>query len=582
MMSRLALFPLLGSVILYMGRKHANRTHAFIGASIALLPAVSLLWSSSPVGGIPFAVRWFSFGLMVTGFSGCVNRYGLQPLLRGLSAAAGVTAALILFLGADSITGNPNRTGMVLALGFTASAAGFRKNSWVSWVLPLLILSGAAASTFITGWISCLIGGLALLPGIRRLMRGTLVVPLMIAGQLLLGFMPEVAGKIGPTLELRSRIWRSSASLFQENLPLGTGTGSARLVLFTSSEQELRDLAGENRRVDYLHSEPLSMAVESGIPGLLLVCFIVFWLLKRTGSTTLNALLLAFWPVFATDLPLATPLGALPAALFLGMVPGLSPKRISIHAFVPLTLAAISIAWGFLVVTGYSAMGGNRSPGAEELELACRRIPWEERAFLAAGHAHLSEGSVLSALEDADRFIELYPDYYRGWELKATALSMAGRESSSEWARSALLVTGDSTSADRFLMILNGIDPPVMNLDTALLLGRKLNLPIPGSDMAGIVRSMSGEQLFRGADKLLYLAQICREDSLPLAAGIWFTGLAFTVSANTDIPAATALGIFDGVELYQYLPEDWKQKADLYLDQLVEMTGAGPEALPRR
>ena len=578
MMSRLAIYPLLAAVVLFQGRRSIGKTHLFTGITLALLPAISLIWSSSPLGGVPFAVRWFSFGMMITGFSGTVNRYGIEPLLRGLSAAAAVTAALMILAGPDTITGNPNRTGMVLSLGFTASIHVFRRRSWYSWILPPLILSGVAVSAFLTGWIACFLGGTAVLLGKRRVFDRRHIIPIMIAGQIALSVMPDLAGRIGPTLELRSRIWRCSSSLFQENLPLGTGTGSARLVLFTSAEPELRRLAGENRRVDYLHSEPLELITESGIPGLLLVIFLLIWFLRKAHKPLPNALLLAFWPVFATDLPLATPLGALPAALFFAAVPGFSRKRLDLHPLIPGILILISLFWGYIVITGYGAMGGGGSPSAGKLELACERIPWEERAFLAAGHAHLAQGSVLAAIEDANTFIDLYPSYYMGWELKAMALSAAGRDCSSEWARAALLSPGGTSSNDLLLMVINGIDSRGMDPDTARMLGEAFCDPNRG-DLGSLVDAFSNDQLLGVSGKLLVLTDYCRNNSPRLAAELWFTALTFAAVSEEEIPAATVLAIFDGIDLYTEIPADWTQKADRYLDVIMDQTGTGPGAL---
>ncbi len=577
MMSRLAIYPILAAVVLYQGRRAIGKTHFFTGTAIALLPAISLFWGSSPLGGIPFAVRWFSFGMMITGFSGSVNRYGIEPLLRGLSVAAAVTAALMILAGPDTITGNPNRTGMVLALGFTSSIAMVRKNSRLSWIIPPVILAGVYLSAFITGWIACILGSAAILLGKRRGLDRRLVIPIMLAGQIVLSYMPDIAGRIGPTLELRSRIWRCSATLFQESLPLGTGTGSARLVLFTSAEPELRVLAGENRRVDFLHSEPLALITESGIPGLLLVLFLLFWFLRKANKPLPNALLLAFWPVFATDLPLATPLGALPAALFFAAVPGFSEKKMDLHPLIPGILFVFSLLWGYVVVTGYAAMGENGAASAQELELACERIPWEERAFLAAGYTHLAQGAVLRAIEDAESFTDLYPAYYKGWELKATALAYAGRECYSEWTRAALLFPLETPSNTLFLMVLNGIDSNGMSPDTAQMLGERF-CNLNRERIMDSFSSMSGEQILIASGKLLSLSEFCRTTSHELAAKLWFTALTFSLLSEEDIPAETALSIFDGFDLYRQLPQDRKEKADMYLEIFMDRTGTGPWA----
>lgn len=467
MNSRLAIYPLIAAGILWSGRRNVTGTHLLIGVGFALLPGLSLVWSSSPAGGIPFAVRWFSFGVMVIGLSGSVNTRGIRPHLFGLAAAAFITALPMMILGPDLITGNPNRSGMILALGFTASLGLAEKHRWSALVLSVAILAGAAVSGFITGLGACFLGGAVL--SIRRKWNFDVrpLILFMLGAQILFGILPETAGRFGPTLELRSRIWRHSIVLIKESIPLGTGTGSARLGVFTSAEPELRQLAGEDRRVDYLHSEPLTLVVENGIPGIMLVGFLLYWLFRRRGAAPQTAMLAAFWPVFATDLPLATPLGALPAALFLALYPAMGKKRFDVPLVVPVLIGLASIWWGFLVITGSAALG-KRHPSTEELELACERIPWEERAFLAAGNAHLRDGAVLSALEDSRRFVQLYPNYYRGWELRAVTLSAAGRPSRSAWARAAALYPREELSTDRYLFALNAVDTSGMDPDTAM------------------------------------------------------------------------------------------------------------------
>ena len=572
MMSRLAVYPLLGSAVLFCGRRRIGRTHFFTGLALALLPLLSLSWSSSPIGGLPFALRWFSFGLMVTGFSGSVNTYGLEPHLKGLAAAAFVTSLLMVFFGADTLTGNPNRTGMILALGFTLSLVFLRKNLWYSWVFPPVILAGVLVSSFITAWIACLLGASFLLVSRRRQLNLRLLVFFLLAGQILFTILPNAAGRIGPTLELRSRIWRYSTVLFMENLPLGTGTGSARLKIFTSAEPELQELAGENRRVDYLHSEPLTLITENGIPGLLLVAFILYWLLKKTRTPCQGALFLTFWPVFFADLPLATPLGALPAALFLASIPGLSDRKLNLHPAIPIAAAALSLLWGYRMVTGYEILGRGTSTGAE-LTVASERIPWEERVFLAAGYTHLREGSTLSAVHSSERFIELYPGYYRGWELRAMSLAAAGRECSSEWARAAALFPRELPGNERLLFVLNGIDMGYMDPDTAVILADLFNIP-HREGISSVSEFMSAEEKTICAEKLLCLSSACMEQSPLLAAKCWFSALAFAADAGTDLPAETALRLIRSSGVYIHLHEDAHEKA---LDMVREL---GAERAP--
>ncbi len=565
MMSRLAIYPLLAVSILFAGRKGIGRTHLFIALGIGLLPALSLIWSYSPVGGIPFAVRWLSFGMMVAGFSGTVNIYGIKPHLYGLAAAAAVTSLLMALLGADTLTGNPNRAGMILATGFTASLILLQRERPLSFIAPAVIIMGVWLTGFITGLIACIAGAAVLLVSRKWRISAIPIIGAMIIAQVLLGVFPDVAGEIGPTLELRSRIWRQASVMFLQELPLGTGTGTARLFVYQNAEAELRELPGEETRVDYLHSEPITMLTENGIPGLLLLCFMLNWLFRKAASPELLALLAAFWPVFASDLPLATPLGAIPAAVFLGMVPGFSTRRISFRAAPFAVLGILSVLWGYTVIAGYSAMNGQ--PDRSRLERACERIPWEERAFLAAGHAQLREGSVLSALESSRRFNELYPLYWRGWLLRATSMSAAGIPCASEWARAAVLLPERSTSTDRYFMVLNGIEPGATDPDTAIMLAHVILSP-HGGRLAEAAAAMTDHQLSAAAGKMLYLSDSFRGDSIELSALCWHTALALAAKAENGPDTGTLVGVLERRELEESLPPDFRRKAEMHLEAL--------------
>ncbi len=568
MMSRLALYPLAGAVILFFGRKSISRTHMIVGALIGLLPALSLLWGTSIVGGIPFAVRWISFGMMILGFSGTIARWGLKSHLAGLVAAAVITSMVMIAAGADTITGNANRAGMVLALGFVGSLILFNKKRLYSWLASSLIITGVLLSSFYIGWIACLAAGSVYFLWARWKIRTWMILTLMIVGQIIFAAFPQYAARTGPTLELRTRIWRYSAMLFKENIPLGVGIGSARLKIFNGAEPELRILAGGNKRIDYLHSEPLTMISELGIPGLLLLLFMLYWFTKKCKSVEQLALLTAFWPIFTSDLPLATPLGAIPAALFLGAIPSLRENRISVPVFLPVLALILSMYWFFMVVTGYSAMGNAERRSVTNIELACERIPWEERVFLVAGQIHLQNDMTLSALEDSRHFIDLYPDYFRGWELRATALAAAGRESSSSsaWAKAALLVPDNIVYPDRYFYALNAIQPG-MNPDTAIAISSVLiesrdsiKLLITGID--------SAQSLFI-ISKLLDLSDQCRPLSSYHAAQIWFMAISHAVYTEDHLPSDLSMRILEAEDdLYQFLDPDWTMKADDFIQAL--------------
>lgn len=575
MMSRLAIYPLAASLVLLLGRKGIGRSQLILGSVLVLLPFFSLLWSTSLTGGIPSVVRWASFGLMIMGFSGSVGEYGVKAHIPGLTTAAAVTSLVIIIFGPDTVTGNANRAGMILALGFTGSLFLARGRHRFFLLLPVLILAGAYISSFYICWVACAAGAAGYLIRDNDRFNWRMILTLMIAGQIAVSLFPSFAGRIGPTLELRTRIWSNSAGMFVQHMPMGTGFGSARLSIFNSAEPELRTLAGESSRIDYLHSEPLTLITETGISGLLVVGFILYLLYRKSGSIEVSALTLAFWPVFTADLPLATPLGALPAALFLGLLSSSNEHRVHIPVAVPVLLAMGSIWWGFLSLTGYRALADHMSTGSTDaIEKACSRIPWEERAFLAAGYSHLAQQDVLAALENAEKFIHLYPFDSRGWELKALSLSAAGRKSNSSWARAALLIPSETFRPDRYLMIINAIDTNGMDPDSALMLSSVLNTVF--EERIELQSLMSPEERLSVSEKLLYLTDICRGlERDEMAAGIWVQALKFAVLSDAPVPSETGIGILLNAELKELLQWELEEKADEYLLLFEEKLGMG-------
>lgn len=572
MMSRLAVYPLLGSLLLYLGRENLRLLSLVAGLSLAVVPSVSLLWSQSPLGGLPFAVRWFSFGLMIAGFSGTVAKYGIRPHLDALAAAA-VVSALILISGmGDAVLGNPNRTGMLLVLGFIVSLDRLLNRSGAFWWAVLAVITaGLAISAFVTAWISAVAGTAVLFSTKRLKLRWTYLLFLMIAGQVLLTFFPRTAGRTGPTLELRTRIWRYAAVSAWEHLPLGTGTGTARINIFTSAETDLQELAGEGKRVDYMHSEPLALITESGIPGLLSVLLLVILLARNSAVPFQAALLTGFWPIFATDLPLATPLGALPIALLVGWLSGIGSRDIRIPGVVPLLLLLPSAFWCYSVLTGYGMLDRMENGSSENIEATLRCIPWEERAYLTAAFTCYNRGDPQSAVHYTDRFLELYPTHYRCWELRATALAVMGRNDPSAWSRAALLSPVSTPDSDVVLMVLNSVptDPSSMSPDTACMLSGILKDRF--TVLGEMTAVMSEEEMILAAEKLLLLSEACLAGSGEAAAVSWMCAFEFAFPLQDELPAALRRKLQDGLGLLEYLTEaDWIRKAGLASDHLTE------------
>ncbi len=556
MMSRLAVYPALGAALLTAGRGFVGRNHLVAGALMALVPMAWLFVQGSPLPGIPQAVRWASFGMMAAGFGGTIARWGFGNHLRGLAWAAALLSIHMAVFGPDALSGNPNRAGMALALGIVASAAEKRKA--LAFVQAGLILPGLAVSGFYTSWLAAAMGLLVLAAGRRWAPRPGLFIAAMLAGQTAFCLLPGTLRMNFPTLGLRSVIWRTSGTMFLETFPWGTGTGRARLSIYTRGGEELQSLAGPERRVDFLHSEPLELLTGSGAAGAMMLALFFGWISGSRHDPLSAALLCCFWVIFTGDLPLATPLGALPAALVLGgcLVPG---RSIRIPLAAPLALLGGSLYWGITVTAGYRAMAmGNGDPGE-----ACRLIPFEERAWLQAGWGWLRSGHPLESSRYSAEFIGLYPSYHGGWELEGAVMGTLGRddEAVSAWRRAFMLAPAGH--ANRLLYALNGAPGSGGSGDTLRTMGEALARDVPWTELFPGTELESYPEIAR---RILSLAESLI-GSDPGLAGELFSRAVITAHNAPD--PGRALFMADALTLYReyssLIPEIYRDKVETFI-----------------
>ena len=462
------------------------------GLMAALLPALWTLFAPIPIQALPQAVRWASFGMMIAGLSGLARADGARGLFNGICIAGGLAAISVIFLGPDGTAGNPNRLGPLLAVSAVACAS--RRTGISAWArLPLGALSAAGLflSGFYTGWIGLLLGLGWLLTGDRWGIRPILPVTVLVVGQLVLGLSPGLAGRIHPSAQLRTLIWRQGVDLSLERFPTGAGTGQARLHLYSTGPERLRQLAGEDRRIDHLHSDLLTLPVEQGAVGLVALLLLILWISRARGGDGRGAMLLAVWPMLATDLPLATPLGALPVAAVIACVP---PRRGSVRlpGWLPSALAVAALAWTASVLTGYvqlhrgraAAMRGRHGEAAEHLDRATDLIPFEERAFLYLAASRLEQGATLAAADAAASFNRIYPSYWRGHELEGTVLLSLGRPQAAGGAfLQALKLSPRDSTRTRFALALGALYSVPENLQDRQFLAKEIlrNFDMPHS-----------------------------------------------------------------------------------------------------
>jgi tetratricopeptide (TPR) repeat protein len=451
---RLALYPLAGAALLWAGRRRTGRYHSLAGLLLAGLPVVWILAAPIPVQAIPQAVRWASFGMMVAGLSGLAAGGGRRQVLAGVCAAGALAGLTVIALGPEGTAGNPNRLGALLALSVVACASdqtGLPLRGRLALGLPAAV--GLVLSGFYTGWIGAVLGLLWLFSGERLGLRPIYPAALLLAGQLLLPLAPQAAGRLHPSLRLRALIWRQGIELSAQRFPLGVGTGQARLHIHSAGPEELRRLAGVEKRIDHLHSDLLTPPVEQGLAGLTLLALLLVWVAKASGGCARGSILLAAWPLAATDLPLATPLGAIPLAA--AMACALPARgRTAIPAWLPAGLGLAALAWGVAVTLGYAEMrkgreaaaSGRHAEAGEAMESACSLIPFEERCRLYLAASRFAQGAPLAAAEAAGEFNAIYPGYWRGHRIEGGILMALDRqeEAASAFVSALRLAPSDS------------------------------------------------------------------------------------------------------------------------------------------
>jgi tetratricopeptide (TPR) repeat protein len=223
-------------------------------------------------------------------------------------------------------------------------------------------------------------------------------------------------------------------------------------------------------------------------------------------------MLLAVWPMLAADLPLATPLGALPvAAAFAVALPGRRSTRLP--GWLPALAALLGLGWAFLVTAGYAQLRSGRSAAAigdhvaaaKRMELSQRLIPFEERCSLYLAASRYAQGAFMAAAEAAEGFNSVYPGYWRGQELEGRAFLALGRpeEAAGAFMAALRLAPPDSSRAISRLSVAALGEIPSDPEDRLVLARALLDHPwIP----PGYGRS----QCLGAADAILELA-----DSLP-------------------------------------------------------------------
>lgn len=486
--SRLAVYPLSAVIMLLAGRRSVPRWAALGGAALFSIPLLGTIWAPVPLQSVLPSVRWISFGLMLAGAAGVVRRTGARSVWIPLLAVSAAAAVVEIAIPGDLPWGNPNRPGILLAAGFLISVTGAASRRAMI-RLPAAVLTGTALllTGFIAAMAAAAIGALWYLITLRKSFHPGFLLLVLLTGQVIIIGLPGIAERVAPTLELRCRIWKAGSVQLTENIPLGTGTGQSRLTLMQDAGERAQSLAGDpDRRIDHLHSDVLTPVVEWGVAGLLLLFMAGLRIAGRRFSPGEGAILVCVWIILAVDLPLATPLGALPAALCLGAVlTGREPEK---HVRIPLPITIMllvpALVWGIFIIRGYrllergrtAALSGAVPPGetAEIFRESTSLIPFEERSRLFMTRAYMDAGNWEEALLSAETFNSIYPGYWRGWVMQAEAQAAAGRPREASVSYLNALRTAPVTLRYRNVLALNAAAFPPEETDDLVFLAENI------------------------------------------------------------------------------------------------------------
>ncbi|MBD3277066.1 MAG: hypothetical protein GF388_02090, partial [Candidatus Aegiribacteria sp.] len=208
--SRLAVYPICAIILLYAGRRTVPAWALAGAVYAAVVTAAWALFAPIPLQGVIPSARWISFFLMLAGAAGVYRGYGSSVIWKSITAAAAAAAVVQLSGGSEWIWGNSNRPGVLLALGAVLAIQGNLFKRKYAGILCALLMGAALISTgFITGWIAAAMGIIWGLKPRKWRIHHSVPVFLFLLLQILFTSFPSLAGMISPSLEIRTRIWRT-------------------------------------------------------------------------------------------------------------------------------------------------------------------------------------------------------------------------------------------------------------------------------------------------------------------------------------------------------------------------------------
>ena len=244
---------------------------AWIAAAVLAAAAAAVLLGAFQVGSAnPLTSRWYlydhsNFGTATGFFANSNHMAALLVICIPLLAA-------LIRLVRDRATGRKAGSGtlMIGVAGVLVLTVGIILNRSLA-VLLLLPPVAAASATMLLGKGHRLRRLLPLAGGAAALI-------------LLAVFLSPLGDRLaraeGGGISSRQEMWSTSLSAVAEHAPLGTGIGSFRWVYPAHEDPGSVDPTITN----HAHNDYLEIAVEAGIPGLLLLILFLVWWVRRAGA----------------------------------------------------------------------------------------------------------------------------------------------------------------------------------------------------------------------------------------------------------------------------------------------------------
>src|SRR5262252_2578956 len=287
--------------------------------------------------------------------------------------------------------GNPNWLGLVLAVTLPLSLSALldaRRGSRAERILALLVLPQIPAlllSQSRTAWVALAVAGAFTLADPRLPLKRNVAIALGLAlgaAALLLVAPGSAARALGG----RIWIWRIAARAAVGALPLGDGLGTFPGRFLEQQGEALAGLptAEAARRfvnATSAHDDWLETAVETGLPGLLLLAAAIgagIAACRRAGARAEAATLIAFAVAALADSPLRQPAVLAPVVLALAS----GPRTVTLSTRSRRGLPAV-VAAGLLAAAALLPIAGSRWLGARLATRARDADPNQKVALLS-------------------------------------------------------------------------------------------------------------------------------------------------------------------------------------------------------